>query len=187
MATTKITDDAAEIIRLTAQLEMLKQMYEDDRRVIAQLLADKAEHAAAPQKAGGAGVAGVLIRGFSSMTVKQRAVAFATLVGCSYREIAAAIGVDETTIKLHLKAALVKLGGISRSEFMSHAQEVLDGIEAMGGSEAIFGMPLDWVKTRPEALLQQLAPRDGNYTLPPPAVKVSNNRRATDKKKGEVK
>lgn len=120
---------------------------------------------------------GPLVMGFASMTLKQRAVTLATLDGASYRDIAAAMGVDETTVKLHLKAALNKLGAINRAALVQYKDQIVKALEAAGG-EATFGAPVGWITSRPAALMDAIAPRTGRPA--PPGRKKEEHKPLTE-------
>lgn len=117
---------------------------------------------------------GAILQGLQNMTAKQRAVTFATLDGSSYREIANVMGVDETTVKIHLKAALAKLGSPSRATLLAHAKEIVKELERIGYTQ-MFEEPLDWMATRPAEVMQKLIPR--TRTAPPPGGKVQDEGR----------
>ncbi len=108
-----------------------------------------------------AGVIASVVR----MSLKQRAVLFAVLGGGRYDDIADVMGVDQTTVKIHMKAALIKLSLSSKLELMARKDALIKEIES-ANPEAIFGLPLDWMVTQPVELMEQLSPVRRN--LPPP-------------------
>jgi len=62
------------------------------------------------------------------LTIKRHAVLTATLGGVSYSAIARMMQCDETTVKLHLKAAMTALGVQNRSLLLVSHKAMLDEI-----------------------------------------------------------
>lgn len=181
MATTKQEKLQTENDELRVEVEALQKRIS----VLTEMIVEKEiEHRAAAKAATPAAPApsalvtfdqsNGLLRAFSEMTLKQRVVTFATLDGASYKEIAQAMGVDETTVKLHLKAALAKLGAPSRDALRSDALRIVKQLEA-ANPEALFGAGVNWMTTRPASLMQQLVPV--RRTTPPAGGSAATPRR----------
>jgi hypothetical protein len=66
-----------------------------------------------------------------------------------------------------MKVALNKLTLSSKLELMSRKDALIKEIES-ANPEAIFGLPLDWMKTRPAELMEELSPVRRN--APPPGA-----------------
>lgn len=89
------------------------------------------------------------------MTAKQRATVIAMLGGHSFSEIAQAMSVDPTTIKLHAKAAYAKLGLAGKRQLMEAGATLLDEI-APPGAPPPHGIPRDWMDCKPPSVMAQL-------------------------------
>jgi DNA-binding CsgD family transcriptional regulator len=70
----------------------------------------------------------VLREKLDRLTIKRHAVLTATLGGVGYQELAKIMGCDVTTIKLHLKSAMMLLDIASRSTLLATHKAILDPI-----------------------------------------------------------
>ena len=109
----------------------------------------------------------VLREKLSRLTVKRHAVLTATLGKVSYQEIAKVMGCDESTVKLHLKAALDILGITSRSLLLASWPDLLNSIPDQE-YEHRFGIDKRWWLTQKPALMAVLR-----------ATKPANNQHTT--------
>lgn len=109
-----------EVISLRAKMEVMAPLFE-------RMLAERSKPARAPRAPKPAAPDAMdpsapihqdTLRRIHAMTVKQRAVMFGIMGGHSYQEIADAMKVDITTVKLHMRAALNKLGLDQKSSLM---------------------------------------------------------------------
>ena len=103
---------------------------------------------------------------FDAMTMKQRATAIALIEGRSFASIADAMGADETTIKLHAKAAYAKLGVPGKARLTEIAEKIKAEL-LQSDLELRWGVGFGWMDTRNPALMAELAKRKA--TLPPAA------------------
>lgn len=148
----------AEIAHLQGQIAVLTSMFEserakcDDLRLQVERLKMDGSGSSESQP-----MSATLVRSFSEMTIKQRAVVFATLLGAGYADIADAMGVDQTTVKLHLKAALGKLGASSRENLRAHSKSLLDALGKLD-TATMFGLPVDWMEKQEDGYMQLLRP-----------------------------
>ena len=147
----------AEIAHLKGQIAVLQAMFESERARCDELRVqlertkmDGSSSEATPMSA-------TLVRSFSDMTLKQRAVVFATMLGASYAEIAEAMGVDQTTVKLHLKAALGKLGATNRENLRAHSSSLLEALRKLDVA-TMFGLPLNWMEEQDNSYMPNLRP-----------------------------
>lgn len=97
----------------------------------------------------------VLMERLEKLTLKRHAVLTATLGGQGYQAIAKAMGCDVTTVKLHLKAALSRLGLRDRSALLARAINMLDFITD-DDYEARFGICKRWWLTQNNQLMAVL-------------------------------
>lgn len=89
------------------------------------------------------------------LTLKRHAVRTATLGGQSYHAIAKAMGCDQSTVKLHLKAALNILGVRSRAILLAMQPGLLDFIDD-AHYEGRFGLGKRWWLTEKPSLMAVL-------------------------------
>lgn len=98
-----------------------------------------------------------LVNLLTEMTLKQRATLFATLKGHSYAQIADAMRVDDTTVKLHLKRVLERAGLPNRNALLITAKETLAELNKID-VEDVFEIPLDWIETQKHEVMEKLKP-----------------------------
>lgn len=137
------------VAELEGQVNLLKTLLEESRQREAELTRQAASTPGTDSMD--------IVRAMLTLTLKQRAVVFATWGGASYHEIATVMGVDDTTVKLHLKAALGKLGMDSRATLVSTARQATQALASVD-QESLFGLRLDWMRSPSKELLATLAP-----------------------------
>jgi DNA-binding CsgD family transcriptional regulator len=107
----------------------------------------------------------------SRLTLKQHAVVLGTLGGMTYQDLAALFHADDSTVKLHLKAALTHLGVQSRN----HMNVTLSGMfNAIPEEEYLrkYGISKTWWINPDDELLAKLRfKRSSLYTPPAPRPK----------------
>jgi len=156
----------AEIAHLQGQIAVLQAMFESERTKCddLRLQLERARMDGSTSQPAQQSMSANLVRSFSDMTIKQRAVVFATLLDAGYSEIAAAMGVDPTTVKLHLKAALAKLGASNREHLRVHGAALRDELSKLDVA-TMFGLPLNWMQSQDSSYMEKLRP--SRSTLPP--------------------
>ncbi len=110
---------------------------------------------------------GINVLRINQLSTKQLASVLAYLAGIPYREIAAITGVDDTTVKIHVRDAAKKLDFSSRDQ-LKLAMAPL--VQSMRDSdfEATFRIPKRWWEAPSPALLAALAKK--KTSLPPARV-----------------
>ena len=78
-----------------------------------------------------------------NLTLKRHAVLTATLGGLSYDQIAQHLGCDVSTVKAHLRNALLILGIASRTILLASHRNMLDGLDD-AQYKARFGLTKRW-------------------------------------------
>jgi DNA-binding CsgD family transcriptional regulator len=91
------------------------------------------------------------------LTIKRHAVLTATLGGVGYAEIAKLMSCDETTVKLHLKAALNLLEVSNRSALLVSHKDVLDSIPELEYESRYHLSKRWWLEQKP-GLMDVLKP-----------------------------
>lgn len=151
-----------QLLKLEAQRDVFERLYLSERERVEELQRQLVEMR--PEKAAEAAVVGLAAK-LCSLTVKQRASIVALIAGHTYLEVAGAMGVDQTTVKIHCQRGFKVLGFKGLHHFKAHQLELLDLLSKVD-LERLCSVRLDWLTSRPEALLQELKPRRGGR---PPA------------------
>jgi DNA-binding NarL/FixJ family response regulator len=82
-----------------------------------------------------------------TLNLKQRAVLFAMLGDCLYADLARAMRVDVTTVKLHARAVLNRLGLKDQDALRAHSKNILEALAQAGADKPFtFGVALNWMK-----------------------------------------
>jgi len=158
-----------QVIALTAKMDFMAPLFE--RLMDAKLAQPGIEAAPKPADSDAVDPSAPLhqdtLRRIHNMTVKQRAVLFGVITGSSYQEVADAMRVDITTVKLHMRAALNKLGLEQKSSLMMQAAMLRELIAKSGGSDDLaFGISLEWMAKGGASKIEALRPT--RKVLPPP-------------------
>ncbi len=153
-----VQQQQTEIAKLTAQLELMRELY--DQRGAAVAAAPEVKDTEAQ---------------LSRLTLKQHAVLTATLGGLSYQEIADIMNVDVTTAKLHLKAAMTHLGVENRQLLGIRWGTEIEGIPT-AEYRTKFGVGKRWWEELDSAVLRTLTTKTSS--LYKAAAKKSSSRRA---------
>jgi DNA-binding CsgD family transcriptional regulator len=101
------------------------------------------------------------------LTLKQHAVILGFLGGLTYAEIAEHMQVDQTTVKLHLRAALNHFGAQSRDQFAITHGKAINDLSSKQYEDA-FGLPKEWWKSKSKPLWEALTRRRAGSVAPPP-------------------
>lgn len=91
----------------------------------------------------------------SKLTLKRHATLTATLGGLSYEQIAQLMGCDVSTVKVHLRNALLILGIASRSILLSSHRDMLDFLDD-AQYKATFGLGKRWWLDQDPAVIATL-------------------------------
>ena len=97
----------------------------------------------------------VITEKLDRLTLKRHAVLTATLGGLSYKAIAALMGCDVTTVKLHLKATLEVLQIRTRGLLLVKSSSMLNGISD-AEYEQRYGVSKRWWLEKKPALMAVL-------------------------------
>ena len=97
-----------------------------------------------------------LVTKLEKLTIKRHAVLTATLGDRSYQQIAEDLGVDTTTVKLHLRAALQILGIPTRSVLLVRHKNLLDEISDAEYQKLFMIGKRWWMEEMPENLRKVL-------------------------------
>jgi DNA-binding CsgD family transcriptional regulator len=160
MVSKKIEELELENAILKAKLEMLERMYQESIRM----------HSSREPVDTDALL--------SRLTQKQHAVMVAFFGGQSYDDIAGHMGVDVTTVKLHLKAACANLGAHNRSHLLNTWGPVINSISAESYSRQ-FHVTKDWWIRQPQLLMEQLrTKRSTLYRAKPASTRSPAPKRA---------
>ncbi len=101
------------------------------------------------------------------LSTKQLASVLAYLAGVPYRQVAAITGVDDSTIKIHVRDAFRKLDFASREHLRLELAPFIASMRD-GDFEATFRIPKRWWESPSPALLAVLAKK--KTSLPPARV-----------------
>ncbi len=108
---------------------------------------------------------GMNVLRISRLSIKQLASVLAYLAGIPYRQVAAITGVDQTTVKIHVRDAATKLEFSSRDQLKLAMAPFVQSMRD-GDFEATFRIPKRWWESPSPALLAALAKKK---TSQPPA------------------
>jgi DNA-binding CsgD family transcriptional regulator len=144
----------------------IAQLEKENLQLKAKLEAYESMLQSALQSRGQTKTAGEIDARLSRLTKKQHAVVLASIGGLSYQEIAAIMQADESTVKLHLKAALVHLGVESRAHLISTLKEQL---LLVPNEEYVakYGVPHSWWEKPAGDLLAELRMKRSSLYKPP--------------------
>lgn len=157
-----------EVSKLRAERDLFERLYQQERSLVIEL---QRQHLSERHTQVKLVDQSDLLAKLGLLTVKQRASLLALVAGHSYGAVAHVMGVNVATVKLHCKSAFALFDCEGLQHFKAKRSvflHVFTGLDL----EELCGVPLDWMTTRPAALMTQL--RRVRTSAPPPGGGVRN-------------
>lgn len=134
----QIEELTTQVIELKAQLSLLTKLYEKAQR--SAVSTNGSDDPEAP---------------LSRLTLKQHAVLLGELADVEHEEMGRLMKADVSTIKLHLRAAMVHLGAQNRNHLALKWKPIVDSIDG-SRYRAAYGIDKRWWETKERGVMQEL-------------------------------